>query len=139
MAYGYPVTDTGVFRQTVTPTGYPAQSRDITVTLVYDGDETITVTVGTPTPSFSSPLTDQPATTYSWSYGVSADSTVYANDYYIDLDIGACYTFENFEMVPINENVTLPAELPTLKPGANIITFDNTITQLKIAPKWWKV
>ena len=58
---------------------------------------------------------------------------------YIDLDIGEAYKYLNNEVVGINNAVALPADLPTLKPGANEITFDNTITQLKIIPRWWKI
>lgn len=58
---------------------------------------------------------------------------------YIDLDIGEAYKYLNNEVVGINNAVVLPADLPTLKPGANEITFDNTITQLKIIPRWWKI
>ena len=58
---------------------------------------------------------------------------------YIDLDIGEAYKIEGNEPVSVNDAVVLPAELPTLSPGTNTITFDNTITQLKIVPRWWRV
>lgn len=58
---------------------------------------------------------------------------------YIDLDIGEAYTIVNSEPVSANNIVSIPAELPTLKSGNNTITFDNTITSLKITPRWWKV
>lgn len=58
---------------------------------------------------------------------------------YFDLDIGEAYKEEGGEIVSVNNAVSFPAELPTLKSGANTITYDNTITQLKIVPRWWKV
>ena len=58
---------------------------------------------------------------------------------YIDLDIGEAYKIQGNEPVSVNDAVVLPAELPTLSPGTNTITFDNTITQLKIVPRWWRV
>lgn len=58
---------------------------------------------------------------------------------YIDLDIGECYMIKNGEIISLNTYVNLGADLPTLKPGANIITYDNTIDELKITPRWWKV
>ena len=58
---------------------------------------------------------------------------------YFDLDIGEAYKVENDVPVSVNNAVTIPAELPTLKHGANTVIFDNTITQLKIVPRWWKV
>lgn len=58
---------------------------------------------------------------------------------YFDLDIGEAYKIENDVPVSVNNAVTIPAVLPTLKPGSNTITFDNTITQFKVVPRWWKV
>lgn len=58
---------------------------------------------------------------------------------YIDLDIGEAWKIEGGQMVSVNNAVSLPAELPELKPGANEITFDNTITDLKIVPRYWTV
>lgn len=58
---------------------------------------------------------------------------------YIDLDIGEAYVIQDGSIIGINNVVDLPAELPTLKPAHNTITFDNTITKLVILPRWWKV
>lgn len=72
---------------------------------------------------------------------IVADSTIsiIGNPTYIDCEIGEAYKFENDEFVSLNSHVDLGSKLPTLAPGANTITFDNTITDLKIAPRWWKV
>ena len=58
---------------------------------------------------------------------------------YIDLDIGEAYVINDGAVIGINNIVDLPAELPTLKAGANTLTYDNTITKLVILPRWWKV
>ena len=58
---------------------------------------------------------------------------------YFDLDIGEAYKVENGEYISVNNAVSFPAELPTLKAGSNTITFDNTVDSLKIVPRWWKV
>lgn len=58
---------------------------------------------------------------------------------YFDLDIGEAYKEEDGEIISVNNAVTFPAELPTLKAGANTITYDNTITQFKVVPRWWRV
>lgn len=58
---------------------------------------------------------------------------------YIDLDIGECYRIENGQIISINTATTLPAELPTLKPGDNIITYGEDFTSFKITPRWWRV
>lgn len=58
---------------------------------------------------------------------------------YIDLDIGECYNTDYGTAVSVNDAVSLPAVLPTLPSGATEITYDNTITQLDIVPRWWRV
>lgn len=57
---------------------------------------------------------------------------------YIDLDLGEAYIIGQ-TAVSINDAVSIGAALPVLKPGGNTINFDNTITQLQILPRWWKV
>lgn len=71
-------------------------------------------------------------------YGMSTKSTIGAPAY-IDLDIGEAFYIDNDEPISINNVVTIPAILPTLPPGATTITFDNTITQFKVVPRWWKL
>ena len=58
---------------------------------------------------------------------------------FIDLDIGEAYLIEGGEMVGVNSAVNIGAELPELHPGANEITFENTITNIDIVPRWWTV
>ena len=58
---------------------------------------------------------------------------------YIDLDIGECYNTDYGTAVSVNDAVSLPAVLPTLPSGDTEITYDNTITQLDIVPRWWRV
>lgn len=71
-------------------------------------------------------------------FGVSSKSAL-GDPVYIDLDIGEAYLIENGEMVGVNSAVNIGAELPELHPGANEITFENTITNLDIVPRWWTV
>lgn len=58
---------------------------------------------------------------------------------YIDLDIGEAYGEIGGERMPLNNLVSMPAELPVLDAGTNTITYDNTVTDLKIVPRWWKI
>lgn len=60
-------------------------------------------------------------------------------DFYFDLDIGEAYKIEDGAVVSVNNAVTIPAKLPVLVPGSNTITYDNTITQFKIVPRWWQL
>ena len=73
--------------------------------------------------------------------GATADSTKSAlgNPLYIDLDIGEAYKIENGATISSNSGVSLGGDLPVLVPGSNTITYDNTVTELKITPRWWKV
>ena len=72
---------------------------------------------------------------------IAGDSSQSAlgNPLYFDLDIGEAYKIESDEAISVNSAVYIPAELPELKPGANTITFDNTVSALKIVPRWWTV
>lgn len=58
---------------------------------------------------------------------------------YIDCDMGEAYLVNDGEMVSLNSYIDLGSSLPTLASGQNTITFDNTVTQLDITPRWWKV
>ena len=72
---------------------------------------------------------------------VYADSTKPTTDLtiFVDLDVGEAWNDDGTTIASLNNIVQLPAELPTLKPHSNLITFDNTIDSLKITPRWWKV
>ena len=71
-------------------------------------------------------------------YGYST-KTVLPDVMYIDLDIGEAYGTLNNEPLSFNNLVTMPAKLPTLKTGTNTFTKSNTVTQLKVTPRWWKI
>ena len=58
---------------------------------------------------------------------------------YIDCDLGEAYLINGTEYVSLNHRIDLGSELPKLASGSNTVTFDNTITQLKVTPRWWKV
>lgn len=104
-------------------------------TVAYDGIQTIT---------FSATITSVSSTKYQSTvtvpeiYGDSTKSAL-GNPMYLDLDIGEAYKIENGSAVSVNDAVQLPAELPVLPPGDTTITYDNTITQFKVLPRWWKV
>ena len=68
-------------------------------------------------------------------------STVFAlgNPTYIDCEIGEAYMYNGGNIVSSNSAVALGSDLPKLASGTNTITFDNTVTELKIRPRWWRV
>lgn len=57
----------------------------------------------------------------------------------IDLEKGEAYTHDGSVLIPLNNMVDMGGDLPVLRPGSNLITLSNTITDLKIEPRWWKL
>lgn len=126
--YGTPVSETA----TIQIVYGDITITQVTVSLEVDADGKITITA-------SSQLTPS---SYSLQIaGITGDSTKTAlgEPLYLDLDIGEAYKEEDGEMISVNSGVILGAELPTLKPGDNLILFDTTITDLKVIPRWWTV
>lgn len=72
---------------------------------------------------------------------ISAESTttILGHPTYFDCDIGEAYKIESGEVISLNAYIDLGSDLPKLASGANTITFDNTITSLKVEPRWWKI
>ena len=115
----------------------PSFRATITITAEYDGVDTVTLNgsvSGVPSTVTTSVLNYHHAPFY-------GDSTkiVTPEPMYIALAIGEAYGEEGGQTISLNNMVTLPSDLPKLSSGANTITFDNTITDLKIVPRWWKV
>ena len=69
----------------------------------------------------------------------NSSKSALGNPTYIDLNDGEVYGDISGITVDLNKIAVLPAELPVLGPGNNTITYDNTITELKVIPRWWKV
>ncbi len=70
---------------------------------------------------------------------VSIESTIsrIGNPTYIDCDLGEAYMIKNGSYIGLNSYIDLGSDLPTLGAGNNTVTFSNTVTQLKITPRWW--
>lgn len=58
---------------------------------------------------------------------------------YIDCDLGEVYMIKDGTPVSLNRYIDLGSELPKLASGGNVIIYDNTITDLKVIPRWWKL
>ena len=104
----------------------------------YDGDSTVSFSKLVSPASFTHVRRINTSTKTQDIFGYSTKS-VLGNPLYIDLEIGECYNTDSGSPVSVNDAVNIPAELPTLASGGNEITFDNTITQLDIVPRWWQV
>lgn len=70
-----------------------------------------------------------------------ADSTIstLGHPTYIDCDLGVCYKVESGTVIDLNGYIDLGSDLPVLSSGSNTITYDNTVTSLKITPRWWQL
>ena len=102
----------------------------------YDGNKTIVFrTSGTMT------VTNTSLTTASKCDTVIGDSTKtpIGDNIYIDMSIGEAYTIENGEIISANSAVAFGSDLIKLPQGQTTINYDNTITDFKVAPRWWKV
>lgn len=70
---------------------------------------------------------------------IQSTAPTYGHPTYIDCDLGEAYAENGSVISSLNRYITLGSNLPALSSGANTITFDNTITSLKVTPRWWKV
>lgn len=115
-------------------TGGQSRTGSLQVYYDYDGNDTIDVHI------LYAHYTSDKSLSLAIPY-ITGNSTIPAltDAAFIDLDIGEAWTESGGSAIPINNAVNIPAILPTLAPGSNTITFDNTITDLKITPRWWKV
>ena len=64
---------------------------------------------------------------------------VLGNPTYIDCELGDAYKIEDGKIIGANSRVDLGSDVPKLTTGATTITFDNSVTDLKVYPRWWKV
>ena len=102
----------------------------------YDGAHTLTIGTG----GYLADCYTETTATYTISevYADSSKSALTA-PVYIDLDLGVAYGYIDGSIVSLNNAVNMPTKLPELLPGDNMFSYDNTITELKIVPRWWKV
>lgn len=66
-------------------------------------------------------------------------ASVLGNPMYIDCDLGEVYKYVDGTPVSVNRYIDLGSKLPVLSPGASEITFDSTITEVNVTPRWWLV
>lgn len=115
----------------------------LAITLTYDGDETINVTItraiNNDSLSVWSIDTNKPLITKRSEVIANSTATYLGSPTYIDCDLGVCYKIEGGSAINLNNYIDLGSELPYLKSGSNTITFDNTFTKIEVVPRWWKV
>lgn len=123
-----------IFRSVSIYGGYSEVTFPMVFNIAYDGANKITITAKH---WYQAGATVQTT-------GTTGDLTGYSTvlvdgTIYIDLDIGEAYWVKDGTVISANYTVHLGADLPTLKPGVNNITYTTRITSLKIVPRWWKV
>ena len=128
MQIGRPNTGTGVVEYAYVT---------FTVVTTYNGSDTITISASESSTGVDNNLSYSYSYTQQGYYGLAA--VAIPSPCYIDLDSGEAYGEVSGTMMSVNSFVSMPPELPALKSGSNTITFDNTITSLKVTPRWWKV
>ena len=114
-----------------------SHTETVQVTITYGGADTYTITVES-TGTLDTRVTRRNNRVYfPVMYG---DSTKPITDpINIDCDLGEAYIIKNGEYISLNSYIDLGSELPKLASGSNTVTFDNTIVNFKITPRWWKV
>ena len=133
-------TNTTTINGSYYQTSWVSYTAYIITTISYDGDETITIT------RTASGFPAQVAVSFDISTStvgeVVGDSTTPALGHptYIDCDLGETYSIDSGGNVySLDRAVDLGSSLPKLGIGTNVISYDDTITELKITPRWWKV
>lgn len=139
--YGTASTVSDTRTVTLQSSKYGEISGSYSLSVAYDGSDEITITFSQTLPAHMSHVTGQYYNNFLKIQNGIIHSTqpLLGNPLYLDLDTGECYKIENDVPVSINNGIDMPAELPTLEAGDNVITFDNTTTSLKLIPRWWKV
>lgn len=116
----------------------PEVTGSVAFSLVYNGSTTFTLTITESVPNhmtedtISRKITFKPIT-------IKSTKLVAGTTTYIDLEIGEAYKINGGQATSVNNVVSLPAELPKLPAGTSTVTYDNTFSSVKVAPRWWKV
>lgn len=74
-------------------------------------------------------------------FEIIADSTIpiLGHPTYIDCDIGQAYRIVDGDIYSLDAHIDLGSDLPILDVGETEITFDNTMTSVKIVPRWRQI
>lgn len=120
-------------------------SLTFTTTLSYDGTSPeIVLSLGISISDASVPLAESSGwdsiseTKYTDITGSSTISQL-GDPTYIDCDMGVAYKIIDETVVSLNQYIDLGSDLPKLAPGNNVISYDDTVTELNVVPRWWKV
>ena len=137
--YGTPLTNKETLDLTLTNSNSDTQTYHIEFGVEYDGNKTIRFyNVGLPNDGYFKCEATDPYMAFN-GIVIHSTATTFGSPTYIDCEFGEAYTVINGVYNSLNAYVALGSELPSLAPGSNSITFDNTFTNVKVMPRWWKV
>ena len=122
-------------------TGSPSATANLLFDVVLDIKNSTLYTLAIKRNNNSIPSTLNVTGAYTEVKPMTADSTqtVLGHPTYIDCDIGQAYKESDGELISLDAYIDLGSDLPVLDAGENEITFDNTITDLKIIPRWRQI
>lgn len=103
----------------------------------YDGDSTITITKLSTTTQSNFIYLGSGDYVNPWEVYADSSKPALGHPTYIDCDLGEAYLLQYGTPVSLNQHIDLGSDLPVLAPGANTFTVDNTITSLKVIPRWF--
>ena len=124
----FSITTTNIDDVTATATGSVTMNIDTTAGRI-TWSRTLNVSTGFVVDSTFTNLTE-----------ASAYSTVSVLGHvYIDCELGECYKIVDGTIVSLNTYIDLGSDIPKLAPGTNTFSIDNTITDLTVTPRYWRV
>lgn len=107
-------------------------TKSVTITLTFNGTSSLTVTATTAPTNMGFRVALGAPTGYSTKQNQGTT--------YIDCENGLCWQDVSGNLASANAYVDLPAELPRLAANASTgFTIPNTITSLKVTPRWWQI
>ena len=137
--YGTAATVNAYYIATINLSGGTTKTFRFDISTAYDGGHVVTASVTLTLPTGWNCDANTGNKLQSKMFEINSSQSALGSPLYFDLEIGEAWKIEGGEMISVNNAVTIPAQLPTLNPGANTITFDNTITRFEIVPRWWRV
>lgn len=143
LAYAKNTSSSHTLTMTVGLTYYPSGvettwSGNVTLTFAYNGSDTIQYSFNAPTLPATIDIGVPQNSAINSVYGQST-KTLVSDTMYIDLDIGEAYIVNGSVVSSVDNMVSIPTTLPKLAVGSTTVTYDNTITNFKITPRWWQL
>ena len=144
-SFGTPSSNTLRFDLDVATNGGDTGHYHVEATASYDGNRKFEMRANISASPNNAFYIDSPQMALSGipSLVLHSSAATYGNPTYIDCELGEAYAIEQIGgkdyYKPLNDYIALGTNLPFLKSGVNTITFANTIFDLKVTPRWWKI